>query len=681
MNTLMAGERLALTYVQLLKGRSTLESAISRMGLTLTPEGLAKRIEAAPVKDTQLVRVTATDTSPARAALIANTVAEVFTDYAKTLEQDRYQSELLAKQAKIEAQGKTIEETLSQINVANQKKASDKTELARVQTLLDEYRSTNRALQQEHDSVQQLLTRAMNTVNIVESPRVQPAGATGLYTASVTLLIDQAGTNAEAGVASTPAQDRITETYARMLTGQSVLEAAIAKQGVEQSVDDLAKAVEAEQIPGTQLVRLQVNDADAEQASLMATAIAQAFIDQMNEILRTPYSGRLTNIQDEMASVSALVDKTQAEVQVRAAASLLSESEFARLEDMLAEYRTDYRRLQQDYEQERLTASQAQANVVITERAHEPRAPSGNNQVYVLLAVVVAGLVASGAAFLIEYLEESVQTPEDVSRVLSLGTLGMIEQFGLDQEKSVGTSPLWSQAGEAFHMLAASIRLSSIDMSLRTILVTSPDPGDGKSLVAANLATAMARAGLRVVLVDADLRRPRQHELFGLDQRQGLTYALWQSSIKDHLKPSAIEGVAVLTSGTLPPDPIGVLSSPRLAKLLDELAQLADIIIIDSPPVLPVADARILAAVSDSALLVLRAGQSGSQPARRAVEALRQTKTHLLGVVLNGVRTRNDSYYRYYGAKGETAVATPGPRTRLRRFPWQPPARSGENTR
>jgi capsular exopolysaccharide synthesis family protein len=253
----------------------------------------------------------------------------------------------------------------------------------------------------------------------------------------------------------------------------------------------------------------------------------------------------------------------------------------------------------------------------------------------------------------------------------------MIEKFEKEEQKPIVASQPQSAAAEAFRLLATNIRLSSVDSHLRTILVTSPASVDGKSVVAANLAVAMASAGLRVVVVDADLRLPRLHDLFGLSRGQGLTDALVQGTTNGHLKSTGVEGVKVLTSGALLPNPVEAISSPRFNKLLTDLAQEADLVIIDSPPVLAVADTMILAAGVDGVLLVLRAGHTGTQSARRTVEALRQARTRLLGVVLNAVPLRSDGYYRYYGTTDETARRLSRRTTVQRLFPWHLPYVNG----
>jgi polysaccharide biosynthesis transport protein len=664
-NALIAGERLALTYGQMLKEQSTLQTAISWLGLRDTPETLAKRIKIEPVRDTQLVRVRAQDSSQARVALLANTIAEAFVAYARTLQDDRYRSFISSREARIEAQRILVEQAQSKIDAVDAKSSSDEAELARLQGLLAEYRSNQRALEQDSQSLQLLSERARDSVKVAETARVSPTSGRGRVTAVVTLLVGQGDPDVATSSSGAQTSERLAATYAQMAIGQSVLEAAAAKLGPGQSVDALAKTVTAAPVAGTQLVRLQVTGTVISQTVSAADAIAQAFVDQVRELQGKPYAVRLASMQDQNARLSALIDNTQAEIQARTLAKFQNERELTRLQSELAEYRSDYRVSQQDYEQARLTETQAPDTVVITERAREPERPVSTRALYVLLVALVAILVAFGIAFLIEYLDESIKTPDDVSHVLGLSTVGMIEQLGKEGQKLIVASQPQSPAAEAFRVLASHIRLSSIDSHLRTILVTSPAPAEGKSVVAANLAVAMAGTGQRVVVVDADLRLPRLHQLFELSRGPGLTDALWQESISGKLKPTSVDGVRILTSGTASPDPVEALSSPQMMRLLTDLAKEADFVIVDAPPVLAVADATIIAAGTDGVLLVLRAGNTGGRSARRAVEALRRTRTQLIGVVLNAVPVHSEGYYRY----ATIPDSIPVPRTRTRKVP------------
>jgi non-specific protein-tyrosine kinase len=200
---------------------------------------------------------------------------------------------------------------------------------------------------------------------------------------------------------------------------------------------------------------------------------------------------------------------------------------------------------------------------------------------------------------------------------------------------------------ESFRVLATNLQFTSVDKPLRTLLVTSPHPLEGKSLVAANLAAALSQKELRVVLVDADLRRPRLHELFGFPRSKGLSNALLSGNINGNLQSTHIVQLQVLSGGHTPPNPTELVGSSRMRKMIDTLSQEADLVVIDCPPVLPVADAAILAASADGVLLVLRAGHTRGQFVKQAEERLKQVNANILGVVLNDSHIRGEDYYHY----------------------------------
>jgi non-specific protein-tyrosine kinase len=196
-----------------------------------------------------------------------------------------------------------------------------------------------------------------------------------------------------------------------------------------------------------------------------------------------------------------------------------------------------------------------------------------------------------------------------------------------------------SNAAEAYRSLYINLSFSSQEQPLRTLLVTSAAAGEGKSATLANLAVVAAQMGQRVMLVDCDLRNPQQHELFGLRNDSGLTTLV---SGKE-AATAALHGVndapglSVLTSGPLPVSPSQVLAARRLDEILAELAEQADLVLLDAPPAAAVADASVLATKADGVLLVLNAGQTKRDSARRAKEALEKVNAHIVGVVLNNV--------------------------------------------
>lgn len=196
-----------------------------------------------------------------------------------------------------------------------------------------------------------------------------------------------------------------------------------------------------------------------------------------------------------------------------------------------------------------------------------------------------------------------------------------------------------SAAAEAYRSLYINLSFSSQERPVRRLLVVSPGPDEGKSVTLANLAVVAAQMGQQVVLVDCDLRQPQQHDLFGLRNDAGVaTVTAGKADAKGALQTVAdLPELKVLTSGPLPVSPAQVLASRRMEELLNELAQTADLVLIDAPPVVAVSDASVLATKVDGVLLVLKAGQTKRDYARRAKEALEKVNAHVVGAVLNNV--------------------------------------------
>ncbi|RRR76670.1 MAG: polysaccharide biosynthesis tyrosine autokinase [Candidatus Viridilinea halotolerans] len=203
-----------------------------------------------------------------------------------------------------------------------------------------------------------------------------------------------------------------------------------------------------------------------------------------------------------------------------------------------------------------------------------------------------------------------------------------------------------SAAAEAYRTLRTNILFSSLDRPLRTLLVTSTAPNEGKSTTLANLAVTMAQAEQRVLLVDCDLRRPSLHTLFGLSNEQGLTNAiLAQGDELPPLQATAVPGLSVLTSGPLPPRPADLLGSRRMAALIERLSANVDMLLFDTPPVVAVTDAAALAPRVDGVLLVLHAGHTRRDRAREARQLLEKVKANIVGVVLNGAKLERGYAY------------------------------------
>lgn len=203
-----------------------------------------------------------------------------------------------------------------------------------------------------------------------------------------------------------------------------------------------------------------------------------------------------------------------------------------------------------------------------------------------------------------------------------------------------------SAVAEAYRTLRTNILFSSLDRPLHTLLITSTSPDEGKSTTLANLAVTMAQAEQRVLLVDCDLRRPSLHAIFGLPNERGLTSALLEQPDGPlPVQETGVAGLRLLTSGPLPPRPADLLGSRRMGALIERLRSEADIVLFDTPPVVAVTDAAVLAPRVDGVLLVLQAGQTRRDRARQARQMLEKVKANIIGVVLNGARLEHGYSY------------------------------------
>jgi len=209
-----------------------------------------------------------------------------------------------------------------------------------------------------------------------------------------------------------------------------------------------------------------------------------------------------------------------------------------------------------------------------------------------------------------------------------------------------------SPVSESYRTLRTNLDFSSIDEKLQVLIVTSAGPGEGKSTTITNLAVTFAQSERKVVLIDCDMRKPTAHHTFTLSNRVGLSSVLSsQLKLQDVIQPSPIPNLDIITSGNIPPNPTEMIASNRMTAMLEELKQMYDMILIDTPPLLAVTDAQIAATKSDGVVLVIDQGKVKKDVALKATKSLELVKARLLGVVLNNVKrsAKDQTYYYYYG--------------------------------
>jgi non-specific protein-tyrosine kinase len=497
------------------------------------------------------------------------------------------------------------------------------------------------------------------------------ARAAPRYAASATLLVHQAASGGTTEYTALLTSERLARTYSQMVVGRPVMEAVIGQLALHESPASLARRVEVELVRDTQLIRLRVEHTDPALAARIANAVAGAFVAESRALQQERYVESLANARAQIDEAARAVQEAQARIEAMGSpATPKEQAELAQWQTELTVQRDTYAALVQSYEQISVAAAQSADNVLLYEPAEVPRVPVGPNTMRnTALAAAVGAMIAVGVAFTIEYLDDTIKTPDDVRRALGLETLGVIGRIGEGQEELVVVGDARSPVAEAFRALRTNIRFAAVDAPLRTLLVTSPTVTEGKSFTVANLAASMAEADLRVVAVDADLRRPRQHRIFHIEHAGGLTGALLAGQLDGNVCAAHYEGrLALLTAGERPPNPAEMLGSQRMAGLLAKLQERADVVLVDSPPVLPVADAAVLAPQVDGVLLVVEAGRTRRGAAQRAVEGLHKVGANVIGAVINGVpRGRGAYYYYYYYADGYPGEDGVGPLRRRRR--------------
>jgi capsular exopolysaccharide synthesis family protein len=289
-------------------------------------------------------------------------------------------------------------------------------------------------------------------------------------------------------------------------------------------------------------------------------------------------------------------------------------------------------------------------NIRVVDHAEQPRYPVAPRKLLNLVLAVLAGVVVGLClAFFFEYVDSSIKSPDEIRTYLGLTTLGMVPALNMKALK--GREPLINTGvppnfAEAFRSMRTNVLFAAADEGSRSLVVTSTGPGEGKTMVAANLAIGFAQAGQRVILIDADMRRPRVHQIFGQNQEPGLSNLMVGHAVASAtICKSGVPGLWLLNAGRIPPNPAELLGSRRFKEFIALLSQHFDAVIIDSPPIMAVTDSAIVASAASGIVFVVGAEMTSRQAARHAIEQLQNGRPRFFGAVLNRVELERNSYY------------------------------------
>ncbi len=469
-----------------------------------------------------------------------------------------------------------------------------------------------------------------------------------VYMARTTLLVGRAifesnPTGNEFGLGQT-----LARAYADLARREPVAQATMAELGLTEMPD-----YEAYALPDGQFLDITVTDSSQELAQMVANELARQLIRQSpSGAVSEVDAKRQEFVRQQLDELQTKINDTGEAITLKQTelADLSSASEIASAQAELEALETRLTSLQANYATLLANTEQGATNTLsVFEPAGLPTEPVGPRKTLIVLVAVMGGLVlATGAAYLIEFLDDTLKSPDDVGRLLPYPIIGYISEMqrGKNGLLSVADAPR-SPLAEAFRSLRTNLEFASVDKSLKTILVTSPTPGDGKSSTAMNLALIIAQGGKRVVLLDADLRKPSVHRLMGMPNRDGLSDLFrGHLSVADVLRPWRKDNVSVITSGTVPPNPTELLGSKRMDQVLAELQEMADVVIVDAPPFF-VADTWVLSSKVNGVLLVLQAGRTRRNVVRSMLDQIKRVGAPVVGVVLNRVTRSRGAYSRY----------------------------------
>lgn len=457
-----------------------------------------------------------------------------------------------------------------------------------------------------------------------------------VYEAEANLLISESGGNATAmidaalsGFSSQP--ERSLQTQVRMFKLRPAFERTIRKLDLRTSPEKLAEVTEVTPEGQTNVITVRVKDEDPKRAVLIADTLAEEYALWVREFSRA-------RIRAAATQVEAQLDEARDELVDLGSEAGRNPTERERVALQIAGQ--DYAGLSEQLRQLRIREEMEVGPVQVVNTAALPSEPVAPRPVRNTALALVSGFVLGLAgAFLLEALDQTVKTSDEATALVGAPVLGIVPAKRDDDEVGIVLNQNVSNpVAEAFRGIRNSLDFINFEHAIKTVLVTSAAPSEGKSTVASNLAVGLARAGKKVVLVSVDFHRPKSASYLGGSEQLGLSHLLTgEFGLEAVLQPVGTDGLQMIASGKVPPNPSELLGSTRMGALIEELEERADWVILDAPPVLAVADTTAVAKWTDGAIVVVRAGRTNREALQRTVEMLASVGSKAIGAILFGV--------------------------------------------
>jgi capsular exopolysaccharide synthesis family protein len=429
-------------------------------------------------------------------------------------------------------------------------------------------------------------------------------------------------------------------------TALDTFPAILSNQFIQQQKSELATLQRQQAQLGEKLGERHPEMIKLQSAIHTAQMKVQAEVAKVVQAVRTEYQAALGQEQGLTAALDA---------QKREALSMNQKAiEYTVLDRDVKSNRQIYDTLMQRAKETGVAGELRASNIRVVDPAETPRKPvKPQTLLNLFLAVLGGGIFAIGLSFFFEYMDSRIKSPDELRTHLGLPSIGLIPVLGKSWH---GGDPLISNGvppnfAEAFRTVRTNVLFSAAAEGSRSLVVTSTAPGEGKTTVASNLAIGFAMAGQRVLLIDADMRRPRAHQIFGTPQEPGLSHIIvGNGKLSECVKKTDVPNLWVLASGHIPPNPAELLASRRFKDLLRSVGEHFDAVVVDTPPVMAVTDAVMVANVASGVVFVVGAEMTSRHAAQAAVQQLTRGHAKFVGAVLNRVEVERHSYYyaHYY---------------------------------
>ena len=563
---------------------------------TETMEILKNRMSLAPVRNTKLISITVYSDDAKEAAQLANTIA------------DSYKYYRLDTRKQTTARG--------------------------LEVLEDQYLDESNSILAAQHEIEKLRTDLGITVDQADSPSYSSSLTTEQLQALHSRMIEDEHTYKEKSVEleqlKSYDKNRLRDVLPNVVNDGALSEL-------------LGKLHEAQQ----KIATLKI---DYNLTNNFNVVRVQALIDTLNAQIDDRVTGIISTLESENASKKAALDALTQSVEDAKAKDMAESAKNQPYYDAkrnLEQSRDLHKLLYSKIEAEKLDAEIPKNSMVqVTDRAEPGKTPvKPNKTVNIVLGLVFGLIMGIGLAFFIEYLDTSVKTIDDVERTFQAPVLGVIPQ-NIGYLVDEGTE---SKHAEAYRVLRTNLLFTRKEETLNTIVVVSAGAGEGKSTTAINLATVFAQAGNRVLIVDSDLRRPTLHKLFKVANNLGLTnYLLKQNTLAEIVQTTGVPNLDFIASGKLPNSSMSILGSTQMKQMIAELKQRYDFILFDSPPILGVSDASILASEVDLVVQVIQYRRYPQPMTIRAKQMIEKVGGNFVGIVLNNINMSQDEGYYYY---------------------------------